>query len=997
MSAHAGEPAYRFRVASGSSVDPGRKVRFTFDGKDYEGLVGDTLASALLANGVRVVGRSLKYHRARGILSAGFEEPNALVQVGEGDLSEANALATRVELYDGLVAESVNRWPSLTADLFAATGLLSRFLPAGFYYKTFFAHPTLWHRVFEPMLRGLAGFGVAPREPDPESYDRRHLHCDVLVVGGGPAGIAAARAAVEAGIRVALVEDSPWTGHAHGDPSAQSWLDASVESIAGQVTVLNRTTAFGAYDGNFVAAVERVADHMSPGERAGVRQRLWMIRAKRIVLATGAIERPLVFPGNDRPGVMLAGAAKLYLERHGVLAGRRLAVFTNNDSAYDAAFALNAAGCDIAAIIDVRQAQTSPQIAVAREKGIPVFAGTAVGYTIGRRGIRAVRVAPLDGGAAQRIACDGLLMSGGWSPTVHLFAQRGGRTTYDEARAAYLPVPTETTPQCAGALAGDDTVAAAIRSGLRAGARAAAELGMTSPVVDPGLDEATRGPVAAFWKVPVAPRKARKSFVDFQNDTTLADLSLAMREGFTHPEHVKRYTLTGFGTDQGKTGNINALGIVSAETGVDLAMLAPTTFRPPFLPVTFGALAGRDKDALLDPVRTTALHDWHVSAGAAFENVGQWKRPWYYPRPGESMDAAVRRECLAVRNAVGMLDASTLGKIEVVGPDATEFLNRIYTNAWSKLAVGRCRYGLMCREDGMLFDDGTTTRFAENHFLMTTTTGNAVAVLEWLEEWLQTEWPELRVYCTSVTDHWATVVLTGPKARDVLSRVAPELDLDNAAFPFMSLRQGSVAGVDARIFRISFTGELSYEINVPWHAAMHVWEAVHAAGAPHGITPYGTEAMHVLRAEKGYPIIGQDTDGTVTPIDLGMSWAVSKKKDFLGKRSLSREDTARSDRKQLVGLLPVDGKTVLAEGAQIVGEPHVADIRLPQERPVPMEGHVTSSYDSAALGRPIALALVRNGFARMGETVYAVTDGRPVAARVTSTVFYDPDGARRDG
>ena len=997
MSARSNEPAYRWRVAGGSAVDPTRLVSFKFDGHDYVGLVGDTLASALLANGVRVVGRSLKSHRPRGILSAGFEEPNALVQVGDGAFAEPNALATRVEIYDGLVARSVNRWPSLGGDILSAAGLLSRFLPVGFYYKTFFANPMLWHRVFEPALRAMAGFGKAPAEADADAYDRRTLHCDVLVVGGGAAGVAAAHTACAAGSRVVVVEETPWLGRHSGADDVQTWVDAAVVAVEERATVLTRTVAFGAYDNGYVAAVERVSDHVSPGARTGVRQRLWLIRAKRIVLATGAIERPLVFPNNDRPGVMLSGAAQAYLDRYGVLVGRAPVLFTNNDSAYATAIALKAAGTSVAAIVDTRRQADSPAIASARQADIPILAGHAVFDVSGRAVVRRATVAPLDGGAPVAIECDAILMSGGWSPAVHLFAQRGGPLVYDNAVAGFVPQPRDVDPLCAGALAGVVTPAAAVRSGILAGGAASRALGKTAPADAPRFETDEPAPIQAFWKVPVQGAKARKCYVDFQNDTTLADLSLALREGFTHPEHVKRYTLTGFGTDQGKTGNINALGIVATETGADLAALVPTTFRPPFLPVTFGALAGRDKGDLLDPVRTTALHDWHVEHGARFENVGQWKRPWYYPRPGEAMHDAVRRECLAVRNGVGMLDASTLGKIEVVGPDAGAFLDRIYTNTWSTLGIGKSRYGLMCREDGMLFDDGTTTRLAEDRYLMTTTTGNAAAVLDWLEEWLQTEWPDLKVYCTSVTDHWSTIVVTGPKAREVLQRVTTDVDLGAEAFPFMTYKTGTVAGIDARIFRISFTGELSFEVNIPWEAASHVWRSIHDAGASYGITPYGTETMHVLRAEKGYPIIGQDTDGTVTPIDLGMSWAVSKKKDFLGKRSLFRGDTVRADRKQFVGLLPLDPRTVLPEGAQIVREANVGMIRLPLEQPVPMEGHVTSSYMSAALDRSIALALVRGGFDRTGETVYAVADGRAMPARIASTVFYDPDGARRDG
>jgi sarcosine oxidase, subunit alpha len=987
------------RVPGGDSVDASRPITFSFDGRAYTGLAGDTLASALLANGVRVVARSLKYHRPRGILAAGYEEPNALVQLAEGTHTEPNALATRVEIYDGMTAASVNRWPSVSHDVFAGFGLLSRFMSAGFYYKTFLGSRVLWDRVYEPALRRMAGFGCAPRAADPEDYDRRHIHCDVLVVGGGVAGLAAARASCESGARVVLAEDLPGLAVGHGLPAAQGWIDASIALVREKATVLTRTTVFGAYDGKYAGALQRVADHLPLGERTGVRQRLWLIRAKQVVMATGAIERPLVFPNNDRPGVHLAGAARTYLDRFGVLVGRQAVVFTNNDDAYATAIALKRAGASIAAIVDVRPSLIGGLVAQAREEGIRVLVGHAVVDVMGRHGVHAVKVRPLDGTQTETILCDNLLMSGGWSPAVHLFAQQGGKLAYEPSKAAFVPARRPDEPWCAGALCGETDIPTAIAGGYAAGSNAAAAIGKGPPQglrID--LPQAPQpGAPIALWRVPVSPKAENKCFIDLQNDSTLADVALALREGFTNPEHVKRYTLTGFGTDQGKTGNINALGNIAERTGLDLARLAPTTFRPPFLPVTFGALAGRDKGALLDPIRITALHDWHVAAGAAFENVGQWKRPWYYPRGGESIDRAVARECLAVRNGVGILDASTLGKIEIAGADAAAFLNRVYTNAWTKLGIGRSRYGLMCREDGMVFDDGTTTRLAEDRFLMTTTTGNAAGVLDWLEEWLQTEWPELRVYCTSVTDHWSTLVVTGPRARDVVERVAPQMALDNDSFPFMSYREGVVAGVPARVFRISFTGELSFEINVPWHDAQYVWEQVVQAGEAFDITPYGTEAMHVLRAEKGYPIIGQDTDGTVTPHDLGMAWAVSTKKDFLGRRSLARSDTLRTDRKQLVGLLTEDPSTVLPEGAQVVRAAAVGQIRLPQVAAVPMEGHVTSSYYSAALGRSIALALVRGGLERTGETVYAVADGRAIAAQVGPTVFYDPDGSKRDG
>ena len=986
------------RVAGGRIIDMDRSIPFTFDGQPYTGRAGDSLASALLANGVRVVGRSLKSHRPRGILSVGYEEPNALVQLGTGAHTEPNALATRIEIYPGLQATSLNRWPSLAFDAFAGFGLFSRFMPAGFYYKTFLGSRTLWDRVYEPVLRRMAGFGRAPKMADPDNYDQRHLHCDVLVIGGGLAGLAAARAACDSGVKVVLIEDQPMLAAQPCDPGTNAWVEGAIKRLRDHATVLTRTTAFGAYDGGHVAAIERVSDHLAPSDRGGVRQRVWLVRAKQTILATGAIERPLVFPNNDRPGVFLAGAAHTYLDRFGVLVGKKIIAFTNNDETYAGAIALKKAGADIVALVDVRSSLIGGLVASAKKVGIPVLSGYAVTDVQGRHGVRGVTVSALGSSGSEQMSCDALIMSGGWSPAVHLFAQRGGKLAFAPSAAGFVPTPKSGDPWCAGALCGESGAAPVIESGHSAGAKAASALGKTALTrARDWPEEPQRGTPQAFWRVPVAPAAERKCFIDFQNDSTLADVSLALREGFTHPEHVKRYTMTGFGTDQGKTGNINALGNIAERVGVDIAELAPTTFRPPFLPVTFGALAGRDKGPLLDPIRVTALHDQHVAAGAAFENVGQWKRPWYYPRGVETLDHAVARECRAVRNSVGILDASTLGKIEVIGPDAATFLNKIYTNAWSKLAVGKSRYGLMCHEDGMLFDDGTTTRLAENRFLMTTTTGNAPAVLDWLEEWLQTEWPELKVYCTSVTEHWATVALAGPRARDVLAQLAPDLALDNESFPFMSAVDSRVAGISARVFRISFTGELSYEIYVPWHEAVRLWESAMAAGSTFGLTPYGTETMHVLRAEKGYPIIGQDTDGTVTPLDLGMAWAVSKKKDFLGKRSLSRADTARRDRKQFVGLRTTNPAAVIPEGAQIVNAASVGKIRLPPAEPVPMEGHVTSSYFSPTLGHSIALALVRDGFARTGERVYAVADGKPTAAEICSTVFYDPDGLRRNG
>ena len=875
-----------FRLAEGGRIDRARPLAFSFDGRKFPGFHGDTLASALLANDVFLVGRSFKYHRPRGVMSAGVEETNALVAVGEGGRLDTNSRATMVELYDGLVARSLNRWPSLGFDLGAINGWLAPLLVAGFYYKTFMWPRRLWQSLYEPLIRRAAGIGEAPTQPDPDRYDKLHRHCDVLVVGGGRSGRAAASEAAAVGKRVFLCDE--------GDPGA----------IAG-VEVLARTTVFGYYDDNFLCAVESDAR----------RQRcLWHFRAKEVVLATGAHERPLVFGGNDKPGVMLAGAVETYLRRYAVAPGRRAVVFTNNDSGHERARAFRELGIEVAAVIDSRE-------------------GSVIRRTLGGRRVTGVEV----GGS--RIACDLVAMAGGFSPVVHLYSQAQGRLRWNEKKLCFVP------------------------DGCRQAVR----------VVGRANGEFPDNRIAPLWEV-----EADKAFVDFASDVVARDVHLAPQEGFSAVEHFKRYTTTGMSSDQGKTSNINALAILAGATGRGIAETGTTTFRPPYTPVSYGVLAGRDLGDFLEPIRVTPMHDWHAAHGAAFENVGQWKRPWYY---GREMHHAVQAEAGSVRKSLGVLDASTLGKIDLQGRDAGRFLDRIYTGTFSTLAIGRARYGLMCREDGMVFDDGVTTRLGERHFHMTTTTGGAARVLDWLEEYLQTEWPELEVYCTSVTEQWATVAVAGPKASELMKELGFHTEL-----PFMSFREAKVAGIDARVFRISFTGELSFEINVPGDQGLALWQAVMSAGAKHGITPYGTETMHLLRAEKGFIIVGQETDGTVTPYDLGLDWAVAKNKDFIGRRSLARPDTRREDRKQLVGLLPADPREVLPEGAQITE----ADVALPRghgTKPVPMVGHVTSSYMSPNLGRSFALALVRSGRSRLGAELYVPLEGRAAKVRVVAPVF----------
>ncbi|HVR66440.1 MAG TPA: sarcosine oxidase subunit alpha [Verrucomicrobiae bacterium] len=996
------------RLPEGGRIDRTKPIAFTFNGKRLTGYQGDTLASALLANGVALVGRSFKYHRPRGIMTAGSEEPNALVQVGSGARTEPNLRATQVEIYEGLTASSQNCWPSVEFDIGEANSVLSKLFPAGFYYKTFMWPPSFWMK-YEYFIRRAAGLGVAPEEPDPDHYDKTFAHCDVLVVGGGPAGLAAALAAGRSGARVLLCDEQQEFGGAllsgndeiDGKPAAEWVADAVAELAATpEVRVLQRTTAYGYYDHNSVWLVERTGDHLPPGN-VTYRQRLWKVRAKQVVLATGAIERPLVFADNDRPGIMLAGAARTYANRYGALPGRRVVVMTNNDSAYQAAVDLAQAGATVAAIVDLRANADGAAVGAARGRNIEVLAGHAITGTKGRKRVSAVSVVRMSDagdsvvGALREIECDLVLHSGGWNATVHLFSQSGGKLRFDENIAGFVPDRSVQKERSAGAAKGSFGLADCLSEGFDAGRGAARDAGFigdsgTAPRAEAAGAES---PLRPIWVVPsVNPiGHGAKFFVDHQNDATAADVLLAEREGYRSVEHLKRYTTMGMGTDQGKTSNVNALAIMAQKLGRDIPQVGTTTFRPAYSPVTIGVFGGHERGDLMDPLRRTALHHWHENAGAKWENVGQWRRPWYYPRPDETMHDAVNREVKATRSGVGIMDASTLGKIDIQGPDSVELLNWVYCNAWSNLEIGRCRYGFMLGEDGMVFDDGVTSRLGEHHFHMTTTSGGAARVLGWLENWLQTEWPDMRVFCTSVTEQWATVAVNGPFARKLLSELTKDIDLDAKQFPFMSFRDGQVAGIPARVYRISFTGELSYEINVAPSYALALWQALMAAGEKYGITAYGTEAMHVLRCEKGFVIVGQETDGTVTPQDLGMDWIVSKKKkDFLGKRALARVDTARADRKHLVGLQTENASEVIPEGGQVVAE-------LKDKPPMAMLGHVTSSYYSPNVGRSIAMALLKNGRSRMGETVHIPLADRVIRAKVMEPRFFDLEGKRIDG
>ncbi|MDB5506287.1 MAG: sarcosine oxidase subunit alpha [Devosia sp.] len=989
------------RTGNGGRVDRSRRINFSFDGRAYQGCAGDTLASALLANGVHLVGRSFKYHRPRGFVAAGSEEPNALVDIDRGNgRSAPNLRATQVELYEGLVAKSQNRWPSLAFDLQALNDLAPAGLfGAGFYYKTFMSPRGAWHRLYEPFIRRVAGLGHAPKLPDPDHYSQRYAHCDVLVVGAGATGLAAALAAGETGAAVILADEQAEMGGGLLDErtasidglSAANWVGATLARLAAMpnVTLLPRTQAFGYYAQNFLGLAEKLTEHLAAPDKSQPRERLWKVRARQVLLATGAIERPLVFPDNDRPGVMLASAARTFANRYGVRPGERAVVFVADDTGYGAALDLHAAGTEIAVIADLRTAPSGPGFEAASGTGLRIMPATVVTGVSGNLRVSGVTLGSLaaDGTVrgGEKIVCDLVLMAGGWTPAVHLFSQSRGKLAYDSERQIYLPGTYAQAAQSAGACNGTFELAQAIAEGHAAGAVAVGTPGTRSFAVTGAI-----APAGGFHGAVPHDRNPEqvKAFVDFQNDVTAKDIKLAVREGMHSIEHIKRYTTTGMATDQGKTSNMNGLAIASAALDKPIPDIGLTTFRPPFTPVTFGTLAGHSRGALLDPVRQTPMHGWAAANGAKFEDVGQWKRAWYFPKPGEDMHAAVNRECRAARSAAGLFDATTLGKIEIVGPDAAEFMERLYTNPWHKLGIGRCRYGLMLNEAGFVMDDGVIGRLAADSFHVTTTTGGATRVLAHMEDYLQTEFPELKVWLTSTTEQWAVIAIQGPKAREIIAPLVEGIDLAAETMPHMSVREGSICGVPTRLFRVSFTGELGFEINVPADHGRAVWEAVHEAGVPHGLTPYGTETMHVLRAEKGYIIVGQETDGTVTPSDLGLDWAIGKaKKDFVGKRSLKRPDLVKTDRKHLVGLLTADPKVVLEEGAQITVEASPAT-------GTPALGHVTSSYWSETLGRSIAMALVAGGKGRMGATLHVPMPDGGIAVTVTEPVFFDKEGGR---
>lgn len=950
------------RLSHGGQIDRSKPLRFNFDGVEYSGYVGDTLASALLANGVRVTGRSFKYHRPRGIFGASFEEPNTLVQLGTGAYTEPNLKATQIDLRDGLEARAVNCWPSARFDLMGVFRWFKPFMPSGFYYKTFIWPSWRW---FEGFIRAAAGLGRSPEHMDPDRYDKRNISAAVVVVGGGRHGLKAAIEAAESGQEVLLVEDQRELGGSLryesdlNGTAGEDQLERLLERVArlSNIKTLTGCTAFGYYDDNHLVAVQMLSG-------LGPRQRLWHIRAQSVVLATGAIERPIVFPNNDRPGVMLASAARRYLNCYGVAPGRKVIVATNNDSAYEAAVELLQKGVQVLAILDARPRPENSAIATLRSAGVRLEAGVAPTDTKGSPAVEWVEWHRVDGdgkaqpGSRESMKCDCLLVSGGWNPTVHLFSQSGGKLKFDGDIQGFVPAQS---------------------------VQRATSVGAANGSFDGSMN------LKALWSVDVSllKRGQKFSWVDLASDVTEGDLRLAVHEGFSSVEHLKRYTTTGMMTDQGKTSNVNAIGILSGVLDRPPGAVGTTKFRPPFNPVTFGAVVGQNLGAYYQPLRLLPTHDQVRSLKAVMEDYGGWLRAAYLPSNLETEQQAIFREVNAVRSGVGIIDYSPLGKILVHGPDAATLMQRMYVNSMKTLKPGFCRYGVMIDENGIVFDDGVLTRWDESTFQVGTTSGQAERVTEWLEEWLQCEWTDLDVIVEPISTQWSVMMVAGPNARRLLERLGLDIDLSAEAFPHMTARSGRMGDIPVRIMRVSFTGELSYELSVPWSSGAALWERLMSLGGDLGVTPFGLESLMVMRIEKGFLHVATDTDGSTMPQDIGFAEIIAKKADdFVGRRSTMTPEGTRRDRRQLVGLAPLDGSTLLPIGGHLVDEKF-------RSAPYKTQGYVTSSVWSPTLGRPVAIGLLERGRERLGETVqvYSVNH-QPIAARVVEMTAYDPKGVR---
>ena len=977
------------RLETGGRIDRDKPLSFTFDGKNYAGFEGDTLASALLANGVRVVGRSFKYHRSRGILAAGAEESNALVTVGQGALEEPNVRATLQPLYDGLSARSQNCWPNVRFDIGRSLDYLHFLWPAGFYNKTFiWPH---WHW-YERIIRRISGLGKLPTGDDPDRYVHHNVHCDVLIVGAGPAGLGAALTASEHGLRVVVTEQDSqlggsllWSEESIDGVQADTWLEDTVRVLRQRdnVTLLTGTTASAWFDHRMVIACQMVTDRRNPGEGEGPRQRLWKIHARDVILATGAIEQPLVFANNDRPGIMLASAVQQYCNRYAVAPGKRMAIATNNDSAYGVAGALRNAGVDVVAMIDSRQKLAGKAARLVRDQGLTVFHNAMPRDCRGDKGVRSVSVTKRDSlETLATLQCDCIAMAGGWQPVVHLFTQARGRLRYDASLGAFVPDEIPPHMHVAGMVAGALDLETALEQGREAGLAAAGDGLQGRPQTRSKNTGALH--IERAW----SGQRSSRQWIDFQYDVTLQDIDIAVAENYTSVEHLKRYTTTGMSVDQGKTSNVNALLALAARTGRTPGEVGTTTFRPFYMPVTLGALAGRDSGEFYAPVQRSPLFACHQQLDARFEDYGTWRRPRVYPRGSENEQQATTREAVAARTAVVVFDGSPLGKIDVSGPDAAEFLNRVYINNVTSLKTGRARYGLMLNENGIIIDDGIFARLAGDHYLVHTTSAGANRIHAWMEALLQGDWPDLDVLLTPVTSQWANVAVSGPRSRELLERMETGIDVGGNGLPHMAIVTGRIDEVPVRVLRASYTGELCYEINVPADWGESLWNRLLQLGEDLQVMPIGIETLGILRTEKGYLHVGSDTDGYTTPGDVGWGHIVDRKQgEFLGKRSLSRPFNISSGRLEFVGLTPADEEGVLIAGSHVIDARH-------SSAPAPTQGYVTTACYSPNLQRYVGLGLVRDGSKRLGETVNVYDNGQVHAAQISKPAAWDPEGER---
>ena len=991
-----------FRLDKVGLINRSKKISFKFNGKNYFGYEGDTLASALIANGVHLVGRSFKYHRPRGFFGAGVDEPYAIVQLIRDNESIPNVRATEQELFEGLEAKSVNCWPNVNFDIGAINNFLNKFFPAGFYYKTFMWPKSFWYKVYEPFIRKAAGFGVVTTNHDKERYEHKYEYCDLLVAGSGPSGLASAYAAAKNGARVILAEDKPRFGGSLltsevsiGNQSGKEWAENIISELKSMpnVTVKNRSQVFGYYDHNMLVMSERISDHLPKTNKYTPKQRLWYIRAKEVLISSGSIERPLVFGNNDTPGVMLSSAAKEYLKIYGVLVGKKPLVFTNNDSGYETAIEFKKNGID-PVVLDTRKDPSSEIVNEAKSLNIDIKFSYVVVAAKGYKKVKSADIAKISEDKKQlsqieSISCDCICVSGFWTPTIHLASQSGNKTKFNEDIDAFIPGQSKQNETVLGSAKGIFTLEETLKTSFEKGSELSKKItNKENNISLPSVVEKKHSNHDKFWCVPLPEGKNYKRFLDFQNDVAVTDVQLALREGYRSIEHVKRYTTLGMATDQGKTSNLNGLQLVSDVENKVVPQVGHTTFRPPYTPVSIGAIVGREIGKHSKPTRKSPMHSWHEKNNAVFVDAGVWLRPRYYKQGNENLFEGSKREAKNVRQNVGVCDVTTLGKIDIKGPDAAELLNRVYTNAWLKLPVGKARYGAMLREDGIVMDDGTTTRISENHYHMTTTTAQAANVLSHLEYYLQLVWPELNVNVVSTTEQWAGAAIAGPKSRDVLQKLFPDLDVSNEGLPFMGYMEGNLFGVNAKIYRISFSGELAYEVNVESDNGNFMWEKIMKVGKEFNIQPYGTEALSTLRIEMGH-VAGSELDGRTIPYDNSLEGMVSKKKDFIGKRSLGKIAFVAPDRQKVVGVVPLDKKTSIPEGSYIVKDDKA-------KLPIPKLGHVSASCWSVEYDNPFSLAIIKDGKNMIGQKLYALSPlkNKTIPVEIVSSHYVDPKGER---